>query len=195
MKTEPLVCIIDDDDAIRESLRLLLYANGLRCLHYASADAFLEDADAHDFDCLLLDIRIPGMDGMELLQRMRSVSQDLIIIMITAFATGSEMGNLYNVENVTQASPGLFSAIQYGNYWSSTEYAPDTNYALDFLFDGGVQDVGEKGTRFVHSLNGSGVAVGRCLIAVMENYQQADGSIAVPDALQPYMGGATSIQG
>jgi len=45
-----------------------------------------------------------------------------------------------------------------------------------------------KGTRFVHTLNGSGLAVGRTLIAVMENYQEADGSIAIPEALQPYMG-------
>ncbi len=52
---------------------------------------------------------------------------------------------------------------------------------------------GAKGTQFVHTLNGSGVAVGRCLIAVMENYQQADGSIAVPDALVPYMGGLTAL--
>ena len=51
----------------------------------------------------------------------------------------------------------------------------------------------QKGTRFVHTLNGSGVAVGRALIAVMENYQQADGSIAVPEALQKYMGGQTVI--
>jgi seryl-tRNA synthetase len=48
--------------------------------------------------------------------------------------------------------------------------------------------------RFVHTLNGSGVAVGRALIAVMENYQQADGSIMVPDALAPYMGGIKVIQ-
>src|SRR5215217_3661686 len=47
--------------------------------------------------------------------------------------------------------------------------------------------------RFVHTLNGSGTAVGRALIAVMENYQQEDGSIAVPDVLQPYMGGAKAI--
>ena len=53
--------------------------------------------------------------------------------------------------------------------------------------------VDEKGTRFVHSLNGSGVAVGRCLIAVMENYQQGNGTIAVPDALRPYMGGQEVI--
>ena len=47
--------------------------------------------------------------------------------------------------------------------------------------------------RFVHTLNGSGTAVGRALIAVMETYQQADGSIAVPDVLQPYMGGLKAI--
>jgi seryl-tRNA synthetase len=52
---------------------------------------------------------------------------------------------------------------------------------------------GEKGTRFVHTLNGSGLAVGRTLVAVMENYQQPDGSIAVPEALAPYMGGVTTI--
>lgn len=54
---------------------------------------------------------------------------------------------------------------------------------------------GEKGTRFVHTLNGSGLAVGRTLIAVMENYQQADGSIAIPEVLQPYMGGVEKIGG
>jgi seryl-tRNA synthetase len=48
--------------------------------------------------------------------------------------------------------------------------------------------------RFVHTLNGSGTAVGRALIAVMETYQQADGSIAVPDVLQPYMGGQKVIE-
>jgi seryl-tRNA synthetase len=52
---------------------------------------------------------------------------------------------------------------------------------------------GEKGTRFVHTLNGSGLAVGRTLVAVMENYQQADGSIVVPEVLRPYMGGLEVI--
>ncbi len=52
---------------------------------------------------------------------------------------------------------------------------------------------GEKGTRFVHTLNGSGVAVGRAMIGVMENYQNADGSITVPEVLRPYMGGLEVI--
>ncbi|HYD86823.1 MAG TPA: serine--tRNA ligase [Vitreimonas sp.] len=51
----------------------------------------------------------------------------------------------------------------------------------------------EGKTEFVHTLNGSGLAVGRTLVAVLENYQQADGSIAVPKALQPYMGGLERI--
>jgi len=48
--------------------------------------------------------------------------------------------------------------------------------------------------RHVHTLNGSGVAVGRALIAVMETFQQQDGSIAIPAALQPYMGGMKAVQ-
>ena len=52
---------------------------------------------------------------------------------------------------------------------------------------------GAKGTEFVHTLNGSGVAVGRALIAVMETYQDADGSVAIPEVLRPWMGGAERI--
>jgi len=51
-----------------------------------------------------------------------------------------------------------------------------------------------KATQFVHTLNGSGVAVGRALIAVLENYQNEDGSVRVPEVLQPYMGGLTKIE-
>ena len=53
---------------------------------------------------------------------------------------------------------------------------------------------GEKRTEFVHTLNGSGLAVGRTLVAVIENYQNADGSVTVPEALLPYMGGVTRLE-
>ncbi|MBY0283714.1 MAG: serine--tRNA ligase [Sphingomonas sp.] len=52
----------------------------------------------------------------------------------------------------------------------------------------------QKKTEFVHTLNGSGLAVGRTLVAVIENYQNADGSVTVPDALLPYMGGVTRLE-
>jgi seryl-tRNA synthetase len=58
---------------------------------------------------------------------------------------------------------------------------------------GGTKVPGQKGTRFVHTLNGSGIAVGRALIAVLENYQRGNGSIEIPEALRSYMGGMTSI--
>ena len=54
-------------------------------------------------------------------------------------------------------------------------------------------EAGEKKTEFVHTLNGSGLAVGRTLVAVLENYQQADGLVDVPEALHPYMGGLTKL--
>ena len=52
---------------------------------------------------------------------------------------------------------------------------------------------GVKGNEFVHTLNGSGLAVGRTLVAILENYQQADGSVTIPEALLPYMGGITKL--
>ncbi|OQM76779.1 serine--tRNA ligase [Manganibacter manganicus] len=56
------------------------------------------------------------------------------------------------------------------------------------------KDKDGKGNQFVHTLNGSGTAVGRALIAVMENYQNADGSVTIPEALRPYMGGLEKIE-
>ncbi len=51
-----------------------------------------------------------------------------------------------------------------------------------------------KGSRLVHTLNGSGLAVGRCLAAVLENYQRADGSVEIPEVLRPYVGGVSEIR-
>ncbi|MCC2978638.1 serine--tRNA ligase [Sphingomonas sp. IC4-52] len=53
---------------------------------------------------------------------------------------------------------------------------------------------GEKATRFVHTLNGSGLVIGRTVVAILENYQQADGSVAVPSVLQPYLGGLNRLE-
>jgi seryl-tRNA synthetase len=53
---------------------------------------------------------------------------------------------------------------------------------------------GKKGTSLVHTLNGSGLAVGRTFAAILENFQQADGSVVIPDVLQPYMAGLEKIK-
>lgn len=60
--------------------------------------------------------------------------------------------------------------------------------------DARTKKAGEKGTRYVHTLNGSGLAVGRTLVAVMENYQDENGRIAIPQALHPYLPGMTHIE-
>jgi two-component system response regulator FixJ len=78
-----VVCIIDDDDAIREALRLLLYAGGLRSCVYESADAFLADTKPQAFDCMLLDIRMPGTDGLELFKILNRKHLPYPVIFIT----------------------------------------------------------------------------------------------------------------
>jgi seryl-tRNA synthetase len=59
--------------------------------------------------------------------------------------------------------------------------------------DARCRKAGDRGGRFVHTLNGSGLAVGRCMVALMENYQDEGGRIAVPQALHPYLRGLTHI--
>jgi FixJ family two-component response regulator len=83
MITEPLVCIVDDDEAIRESLRLLLFAEGLRTCLYVSADDFLADETPPVFDCMLLDIRMPGTDGIELFRILNRKHLPYPVIFIT----------------------------------------------------------------------------------------------------------------
>lgn len=79
---QPLVCIVDDDEAIREALKLLLFASDLNSCVYDSADAFLADPSPQPFDCMLLDIRMPGTDGLELFRilHQRHVSYPIIFI-------------------------------------------------------------------------------------------------------------------
>ena len=83
MNTEPIVCIIDDDEAIRESLRLLLFAGEMSSIVYESADAFLADREPPEFDCMLLDIRMPGMDGLELFRVLNRRHRAFPVIFIT----------------------------------------------------------------------------------------------------------------
>ena len=82
MISDALVCIVDDDEAIRESLRLLLYSGALHSISYPSADALLAEPVLPAVDCLLLDIRMPGTDGLELfrlLKRRRFVAPVIFI--------------------------------------------------------------------------------------------------------------------
>ena len=83
MTQKPIVCIIDDDEAIRESLRLLLYAGGLSSFVYESADSFLEEEEHPTFDCMLLDMRMPGTNGLELFKILSRKHLPYPVIFIT----------------------------------------------------------------------------------------------------------------
>lgn len=83
MNRQTTVCIIDDDEAIRESLRMLLFANGIGSHAYHSADHFLADDAPPTFDCMLLDIRMPGTDGLELFRVLNRKHLAFPVIFIT----------------------------------------------------------------------------------------------------------------
>jgi len=79
----PLVYLVDDDDAVRDALGLLLRSIGLECEPYASAIEFLERYDPKRQSCLVADIRMPGLSGLDLQQRMNDRHAEVPIIFIT----------------------------------------------------------------------------------------------------------------
>lgn len=82
-KTEPTVFIVDDDEAIRDSLQMLMSSVGLESACYASAQEFLTDYDPDQPGCLVLDVRMPGMSGLDLQERLVAMQSILPIIFIT----------------------------------------------------------------------------------------------------------------
>ena len=77
------VFIVDDDEAVRDSLRWLLEANGYRVRAYASGESFLEDYDASQIGVLIADVRMPGMSGLELQEQLIARNAPLPIVFIT----------------------------------------------------------------------------------------------------------------
>lgn len=86
MTTPRTVAVVEDDFAVRHSLSFLLESAGLEALTFSSGELFLKSADARAFGCLVADVRMPGMSGMELLHRCRAARPALPIILITAHA-------------------------------------------------------------------------------------------------------------
>lgn len=100
----PTVFIVDDDSAIRESLVSLLKPNGWQVATYATAEEFLESFDCATPGCLLLDVRMPGMNGLELLGKLRAQQVHIPVIIITGHG---------NVPTAVQAmSMGAFDFIE-----------------------------------------------------------------------------------
>jgi seryl-tRNA synthetase len=98
-------------------------------------------------------------------------------------ATGDLGGPAYRKFDLEAWMPGRGEAGEYGEVTSTSNCTDFQARRLGIRYR-----TGEKGTAFVHTLNGTAIAISRAIIAVLENYQQADGSIAVPPALRPWMG-------
>jgi FixJ family two-component response regulator len=84
----PLISIVDDDDSLRNSLDNLIRSVGFRAQGFPSAEAFLSSNQVHDTACLILDVRLPGMNGLELQRRIVAANWRIPIIFITSHADG-----------------------------------------------------------------------------------------------------------
>jgi FixJ family two-component response regulator len=78
------VAVVDDDSAVREAISSLLRSAGYRCAIFDSAETFLASASLRDVHCMLLDVRMPGMSGLDLHQMLRRMSCDVPVIYVSA---------------------------------------------------------------------------------------------------------------
>ena len=84
----PLISIVDDDDSLRNSLDNLIRSVGFQAQGFSSAEAFLSSNQAHDTACLILDMRLPGISGLELQRQIVAANWRIPIIFITSHADG-----------------------------------------------------------------------------------------------------------
>ena len=84
MVNTPLISVVDDDDSVRESLSGLIRSVGFRVMVFASAEGFLSSNRVSDTNCLILDVRMPGMSGLELQRQMVLANSHMPAIFITA---------------------------------------------------------------------------------------------------------------
>ena len=84
MVNRPLISVVDDDESVRESIEGLMRSVGFAVKAFASAGEFLSSDRVSDTDCLILDVRMPGMDGMELHHRLLASHRKIPVVFITA---------------------------------------------------------------------------------------------------------------
>jgi two-component system, LuxR family, response regulator FixJ len=83
MQPEPLICVIDDDEAVRQSLDFLLRTAGIKVQAFDSATAFLKSFEDEKVSCIITDVRMPEMTGIDLLRRLNEMKADIPVIVIT----------------------------------------------------------------------------------------------------------------
>ena len=86
MSAASLISIVDDDDSLRNSLNNLIRSVGFGVQDFCSAEAFLKSNQLHDTACLILDVRMPGMSGLELQRQLVAANSPIPIVFVTAYA-------------------------------------------------------------------------------------------------------------
>jgi seryl-tRNA synthetase len=182
----------------------VLEADDLPLRYVAYTPCFREEAGAagrdtrgmirvHQFDKVeLVKLARPeeSMDALEgMVADAEHILQQLGLAYRTIVLCTGDMGfgaaKTYDIEVWLPSYDGYKEISSCSNCWDFQARRASIKYRSPGEF---------KGSRFVHTLNGSGLAVGRTLVAVLENYQQADGSVVVPEVLRPYMGGQEIIR-
>lgn len=113
----PLVCIVDDDASIAASTRYLVRAFGFRAEAFSSAQEFLSSSLVEETRCLILDVRMPGMDGLELQQYLTDADKRIPIVFVTAHVNDNERrravaGGAVDLLLKPFSEDALFAAIQ-----------------------------------------------------------------------------------
>jgi FixJ family two-component response regulator len=119
MPSIPLISIVDDDDALRSALENLMRAAGLRAQGFSSAEAFLRSEQLHETGCLILDVRMPGMSGLELQRQMAVGNSHIPVIFITAYAAD----NRRNQALEAGAAAFLYKPFQEGELLNAIDAA------------------------------------------------------------------------
>ena len=121
----PLAAVVDDDISVRESLQSLFRSAGLEVRVFASAEEFLNSVHPRNADCLILDVRLPGMSGIELHRQLMARSCKVPAIFITAYGyderTRSQTHSGWTVACLTKpfSEDELFDAVQTALKWRS----------------------------------------------------------------------------
>jgi FixJ family two-component response regulator len=80
-----LICVVDDDESVRRSTKLLIESHGFRVATFESAEAFLTFEKLHDTSCLILDVQMPGINGLQLQAKLAHAGHSIPIVFITAY--------------------------------------------------------------------------------------------------------------
>ena len=124
----PIISIVDDDISIRKSLHRLVRSAGLEVLVFASAEEFLNSAHPRKADCLILDVQLPGMSGIELLHHMNNHEYKVPVIFITAHVSDeqarSEAASDWTVAYLIKPFSGeeLLDAVNAALKWKACNY-------------------------------------------------------------------------